>query len=76
VDEGDLPPRDTLLRELHLQKADGDMLVGIDANVAAWQHTRYGMLLRWMAWPGIRALTSRVYAFWARRRYQRLYGRL
>ena len=73
VEEGDLPTRETLLRELHLKTADGDMLVGIDANVAAWQHTRFGVFLRWLRWPLIRSFSSRVYALWAERRYRRLY---
>ena len=73
VEEGGLPTRDTLLRELHLKTAGGEMLVGIDANVAAWQHTRFGIFLRWLRWPFIRPIASRVYALWAERRYRRLY---
>lgn len=33
--------KDQLLRVLHLER-DGKMVTGIEANVAAWQHTRYG----------------------------------
>ncbi len=73
VAESDLPPKDTLLRELHLKTAGGEMLVGIDANVAAWQHTRYGILLRWLRWPVIRSIAARIYAVWAARRYRKLY---
>ena len=75
VEEDGLPSRDTLLRDLHMRTAEGDLLVGIDANVAAWQHTRYGVFLRWLRWPIIRTVSTRVYAFWAARRYRRLYQR-
>ena len=42
-DDG-LPDRDTLLRQLHLQTADGKLLTGVEANVAAWRHTRWSFL--------------------------------
>ena len=69
-----LPGRDALLRNLHYIRADGEVLTGIDANVAAWQHTRFGVLWRWLRWSWLRPLTSRVYALWARRRFRKLYG--
>lgn len=67
------PDKDTLLRVLHLER-DGRFLTGIDANVAAWQHTRYGYLWRWLRWPLIRPVVERVYNRWARWRYDRLYA--
>lgn len=72
-DEG-LPDRDTLLRQLHLQTADGTLLTGVEANVAAWRHTRWSFLFAWMEWPLIRLMSSAVYARWASWRYRRLYG--
>lgn len=69
----DLPDRDTLLRTLHLQLPDGSLLTGLDANVAAWQYTRYGAWWRWLRWPLIGPLASMVYTAWARWRYRRLY---
>jgi predicted DCC family thiol-disulfide oxidoreductase YuxK len=69
-----LPSRDELLRSLHLRTADGNLISGLDANVAAWQHTRFGRWWRWLQWPGVRGLASRAYEFWARVRYRRLYG--
>lgn len=66
--------RHDLLRVLHLQKADGQWLRGADANVAAWQTTPRGKWLRWMRWPGVRWLVDTVYSWWAKRRYDRLYG--
>lgn len=74
VDDAELPSRDELLRSLHLRTADGRLLRGLDANVAAWQHTRLGFLWRWLRWPWIRAWAGRAYDAWARWRYRRLYG--
>lgn len=70
-----LPDRDTLLRELHFRTTDNRLLTGVDANVAAWQHTRYGLLVRWLRWPLIRPIADAVYRRWAAWRYRRLYGR-
>ncbi len=69
----DRPDRDTLLRVLHLER-DGEFLTGVDANVAAWQHTRFGWLWRWMTWPLLRPFVERAYDRWARWRYDRLYS--
>ena len=74
LDATDSPvDKDTLLRVLHLEEDGGVMRTGIDANVAAWQHTRYGILWRWMRLPLIRPLIEVVYDRWARWRYDRLY---
>ncbi len=69
----DLPDREKLLRNLHLRRADGRILTGIDANVAAWQHTRLGFLWRWLRWPLVRPIADAAYRLWAERRYRRLY---
>lgn len=66
------PSKDTLLRVLHL-KRDGHYLTGIDANIAAWEHTRFGYLWRWMRWPLIRPCVEWIYERWARWRYDKLY---
>ena len=68
-----LPDRDTLLRNLHLKTAEGKILTGVDANVAAWQGTRYSPLISWMRWPLIKPLVDAAYRFWALWRYRRLY---
>lgn len=62
-----------MLTELHLQRADGEVITGLDANVAAWQHTRWGVLFRWLRWPLVRTLADAIYRTWAVRRYDRLY---
>ncbi len=69
-----LPDRESLLRSLHLQRGDGAMVTGLAANVAVWQHTRFGILWRIMMLPGIRTVAERFYEHWAARRYSRLYG--
>ena len=62
------------LLNLHYETPDGQMLIGLDANVAAWQHTRWGWLFRWLRWPLIRPVADAVYRYWAKIRYQRLYS--
>lgn len=69
-----LPSREELLQVLHIRRADGSLVTALDANVAAWQHTRYGVLWRWLRWPLIRSLVEPLYGAWARRRYRNLYG--
>ena len=69
-----LPGTDTLLRTLHLQRAEGAMVTGLLANVAVWQHTRFGLPWRLLLLPGIRALAEWAYEYWAQRRYARLYA--
>jgi len=69
-----LPSREALLKSLHLQRGSGEMVTGLAANVAVWQHTRLGVFWRFLVLPGIRPVAERVYENWARRRYARLYG--
>lgn len=66
--------RAELLEVLHLRDANGEWISGLDANVKAWQHTSWGWLFAWLRWPLIATIADRVYAIWARRRYQKLYG--
>ena len=68
----DMPSKADLLLNLHLKRGD-DWVVGADANVAAWQHTKLGALWAWLRWPVIRTVIDPVYAFWAKRRYEGLY---
>ena len=77
IHQADILPEMTftedLLLNLHLKRGE-EWVVGADANVAAWQHTRYGMLWAWLRWPLIKQIVDPVYAFWAKRRYYGLYG--
>lgn len=69
----DLPTRRQLLEQLHLRQGNGEWQVGLDANVAAWQNTRWGWLWLSLQLPLIRPLATFLYQYWAARRYQRLY---
>ena len=73
ADLSDLPSKRALLARLHLKRADSQLLLGLDASVAAWQHTRFDVLYRWLRWPVIRGIADRVYGLWAQVRYRRLY---
>jgi predicted DCC family thiol-disulfide oxidoreductase YuxK len=66
---------DKLLKTLHYISPAGDRLVGLDANVAAWQHTRWGFAWRWLRWPLVHPVASMLYDAWALWRYRRLYGK-
>ena len=76
IDEQGLPPgvdKAQLLKVLHLRRGNR-WITGIDANVAAWEHTRFGMFWRPLRWPIVRHISSWVYNLWAGRRYRALYG--
>jgi predicted DCC family thiol-disulfide oxidoreductase YuxK len=68
------PTRLEKLAVLHLRTADDAWLTGVDATVRAWSHTRWGFLFRVLRWPLIGPLADLAYRYWARKRYQRLYG--
>ena len=70
-----LPARETLLKVLHLRTSDGEWITGIDATVRAWSSTRVGGLWGLLNLPGVRPVAEKLYSAWARRRYQRRYGR-
>lgn len=70
--QGDLPSRSSMLKILHLRTSSGRWLQGLDANVAAWNHTAFGWLLAPLRWPGLSALADRAYHWWAERRYCKL----
>jgi predicted DCC family thiol-disulfide oxidoreductase YuxK len=74
ADDAGLPSKQVLLSQLHLKQANGQFLTGLDANVTAWQHTRFGFYYRWLGWPVVRSVASWVYSQWAQVRYRRLYG--
>jgi predicted DCC family thiol-disulfide oxidoreductase YuxK len=48
-------------------------VTGLDANIAAWQYTRIGMLWRWLSWPFIKPVADWCYRFWAVKRYAKRY---
>ena len=69
----EMPSKEDLLLNLHLKRGE-EWVVGAEANVAAWQHTRLGILWTWLRWPLIKQIVDPIYAFWAKRRYNGLYG--
>ena len=71
--EDSLPSKQILLGNLHLKQDSGSFLIGLEANVAAWQHTRFGIFFRWLRWPVLRSIADSVYNHWAKLRYRRLY---
>lgn len=70
-DDPTTPSRESLLRRLHLKRASGQWLIGLDANVAVWSHTSYGFLFKILRWPIIRNIADSVYANWADKRYEK-----
>jgi predicted DCC family thiol-disulfide oxidoreductase YuxK len=64
--EASSPPidRQALFSQLHLLKADGQLLVGLEANVAAWQHTKWRVLSGILLWPTIRWFAEFAYRGW------------
>lgn len=72
-EDASLPSKQTLLSNLHLKQHNGDFLIGLDANVAAWQHTPFGVFFRWLRWPVLRLVADWIYDRWALLRYRRRY---
>lgn len=68
------PTRLARLKNLHLRTCEGEWLTGVDANVRAWSHTRWGFLFRVLRWPLVGSLADASYRYWARKRYRNLYG--
>ena len=69
----DMPSKEDLLLNLHLKQGN-DWVIGADANVAAWQHTRVGMLWIWLRWPVVKQIVDPIYSVWAKRRFEGLYS--
>lgn len=69
-EQNELPPKKDLLTLLHAGTSDGRWVVGADANVLAWQYTRFGKMFKWLRWPFIRSVVDFIYGKWAVRRYE------
>jgi predicted DCC family thiol-disulfide oxidoreductase YuxK len=61
-----LPREDqaALRSELHLKTEDGEWVKGLEANVRAWQHTRYRKVARLLLHPAFRWLAELGYRTW------------
>ena len=68
----EVPDKAALLQNLHLKRGS-EWVIGLDANVAAWQYTRIGFFWRWLSWPGVKPIASWCYRQWATRRYAKRY---
>mgnify|MGYP001817168697 CR=1 FL=1 len=58
--------KERLFSELHLRRADGSWVTGLDANISAWQHTRLRPLASALSLPLIRNVASLGYRLWLR----------
>ena len=67
------PDKETLLQNLHLKRGS-EWVIGLEANVAAWQHTRIGFFWRWLSWPVVKPFARWCYGQWAVRRYASRYS--
>ncbi len=74
IHESSAPNKEALLKNLHIQLASGQWLVGPDANIHAWSYTKFGRLLACLRWPLIKQCVDFIYYKWADRRYQKRYG--
>lgn len=61
-----------LLTVLHLRSGEKHWLIGLDATVKAWSHTRIGWLLEPLRWPIIKPIADAFYLKWATRRVCKL----
>ena len=71
-DPSGLPEKEALLKSLHLRRGDR-WVIGLDANIAAWQYTRIGLLWRWLSLPGVKPIANWCYQLWASRRFAKRY---
>jgi len=55
-----------LLAVLHLSTADGQEIKGYQANLRAWQHTRYAFWARLFSYPPLSWAGQLAYAVWLR----------
>lgn len=62
----DAQQRERLCSQLHMQTADGTWLTGLEANVRAWQHTRFASLASLLLSRPIRPLAEAGYRLWLR----------
>jgi predicted DCC family thiol-disulfide oxidoreductase YuxK len=70
--EADTPDQASLLKSLHLRRGN-TWIIGLDANIAAWQHTRVGCLWRCLSWPIVKPAVNWLYQLWAERRFAKRY---
>jgi len=57
-------------RLIHAVRADGTLIIGVDALRLAYSAVGLGALLAPAAWPGLKPWFERAYALFARHRYR------
>lgn len=62
-----LPP-ERAMQLLHGQRADGEVILGLDVTVLAWSLVGKQHWVAWLRWPGIRILADWGYRLFARYR--------
>ena len=53
-----------LLSQLHIQTSAGRWVTGLEANVLAWQHTRFRSIANILLCPGVRWIAELGYRLW------------
>jgi hypothetical protein len=59
-----LPGKHALMNKLHVKTSDDHWLVGLEANVAAWQFTSFGWLCKFLLLKPIKPLANKAYQLW------------
>lgn len=68
-------PKHILLQQLHVVTDKGNTLIGLDANIYMWRSSGANRLARFFSLPIVYPVATRIYTLWAKRRYQKLYGK-
>ena len=55
-----------LLAVLHLMTSEGEEVIGYQANLRAWQHTRYAFWAQLLSYPPLSWAGNMAYALWLR----------
>ena len=65
--------KEKMLKVLHFEDEAGNYTTGLEANIAAWEGTRWSPLWRCLKLPLVRSIAKFAYDKWAAIRYARLY---
>ena len=72
--ELDKSKKERMLRQLHLENEDGSVTIGLEANIKAWEFTKWGWAWKGLRLPVIGSAARVVYEAWAEQRYEKRYG--
>jgi len=68
--------KELLLKQLYVQLPNDGWLVGLDANIYMWRNCGKIMLADFFSLPIVYPIAKKVYAWWANRRFNKLYQKL